>query len=53
MQIIPDDTVLELTTQLTAFITANALIIIGVIAFAVGVAFVTRWFTKSTRRIKA
>jgi len=53
MDIFPADTVTQIATTLQETLTANVLIVIGVIALAVAVAFVTRWFTKSTRRIKA
>lgn len=53
MEVLPATTVTVLTTQLTTFITDNALIIVGVIALGVGLAFVLRWFNKGTRRIKA
>lgn len=53
MDILPATTVTTLTTTLQEYLTDNALIVIGVVAVAVAVAFVVRWFTKSTRRIKA
>jgi hypothetical protein len=53
MEVLPETTVALLTTALTAAITANALVIIGVIAFAVSIRFVMRWFTKSHKSVKA
>jgi len=53
MEVLPATTVADLSTALQATLTANVLIVIGVIGLAVGIAFVTRWFNKSTKRIKA
>lgn len=53
MEILPATTVASLTATLQDYLTDNALIVVGVIGVAVAVAFVVRWFTKSTRRIKA
>lgn len=53
MEILPPTTVAAMSTTLQETVTANVLIVVGVIGLAVGIAFVTRWFTKSTRRIKA
>jgi len=53
MEIFPATTVADLLAQLTATVADNIVVIVGVIGLAVGIAFVTRWFTKSTRRIKA
>lgn len=53
MEIFPATTVATLTTQLTATLADNIVVVIGVIGLAVGIAFVTRWFNKSTKRIKA
>lgn len=52
MELLPATTVTVLTTQLTDVVTANALIIVGVLGLAIGIAFVMRWFNKSTRRVK-
>jgi len=53
MDIFPATTVADLSEALQSTLTANVAIIVAVIGLAVGIAFVTRWFTKSTRRIKA
>lgn len=53
MEILPATTVTSLTTTLQTYLTDNALIVVGVIGVGVAVAFVVRWFHKSTRRIKA
>jgi len=53
MEILPATTVSVVTTTLQTYLTDNALIIVGVVAVAVALALVLRWFTKSTRRIKA
>lgn len=53
MDILPATTVTDLSTGLGGTIEANAGVIIGTIALAVGIVFVVRWFNKSTRRIKA
>lgn len=53
MQILPEDTLTTITTQLTGFVSANALVIVGVIGTAVGIGFVMRWFNKSTKKVKA
>ena len=53
MEIFPATTVSTLVTQLTATIANNIVVIVGVIGLAVGIAFVTRWFNKSTKKIKA
>ena len=53
MDILPATTLADLSAALQTTLTANVVIIIGVIGLAVGIAFVTRWFNKSTKRIKA
>lgn len=53
MTIFPTTTVADLIASLTGTIADNIVVIVGVVGLAVGIAFVTRWFTKSTRRIKA
>lgn len=53
MEIIPDTAVTTITTQFGAIVAANAVAVIGVLALGVAVAFVVRWFNKSTRRLKA
>lgn len=51
--IIPASAVTTFGDQLFSVIAANALAVIGVLALGVAVAFVIRWFNKSTRRVKA
>lgn len=53
MEILPATTLTVVTTQVTEALADNALIIVGVLAFGVGLSLVMRWFNKSTRRIKA
>jgi len=53
MEIFPATTVADLTAGLTATLADNIVVIIGVVALSVAITFVVRWFTKSTRRIKA
>lgn len=53
MELLPATTVTVLTTTVGDLVAANALIIVGVLATGVGIAFAMRWFNKSTRRIKA
>lgn len=53
MTIFPTDTVADLTAGLTSTISGNIAVIIGVVALAVGITFVVRWFNKSTKKIKA
>lgn len=53
MNILPADTVEEISTALQTTLTANVVVIIAVIGLAVGIVFVTRWFNKTTKRIKA
>lgn len=53
MEVLPETTVAVLLGQLNTALTDNAVVIIGVIALGVAVAFVVRWFHKGTRRIKA
>lgn len=50
---LPATTLAVITAAVTDAVTANGLIIVGVLGLAVGVTFVMRWFNKSTRRIKA
>lgn len=52
MELFPATTLATLTTQLTETIGANILIIVGVIGLAVAVGFVTRYFNKSTKKIR-
>ena len=51
--IIPATAATDLGTQLFAVIGANVVAIVGVIFLGVAVTFVLRWFSKSTRRVKA
>lgn len=51
--IFPASTLQTITTTLFAVIASNIVVIIGVLALAVGVTFVTRHFHKSTKKIKA
>lgn len=53
MEIFPATTVADLTAGLTSTISENIVVIVGVVALAVGIVFVTRWFNKSTKKIKA
>ena len=53
MEILPATTVADFSTSLQTTITENVAVIIGVIGLAVGIAFVTRWFNKGTKKIKA
>lgn len=53
MEVLPPATVTTLTGQVTSVIADNAVVVVGVIAFGVAIAFVIRWFNKGTRRIKA
>jgi len=53
MDILPATTVADISTALQTTLTANVGIIVAVIGLAVGIAFVVRWFNKTTRRIKA
>lgn len=53
MTIFPATTVADLSASLTSTIAGNIAVIVGVVALAVGIVFVTRWFNKSTKRIKA
>lgn len=53
MNILPADTVEELSTALQTTITANVVVIIAVLGLAIGIAFVVRWFNKTTKKIKA
>ena len=51
--IFPAETLATSTTTLFAGIADNILVIVGVIALGVGVAFVTRHFAKAHNKIKA
>lgn len=53
MDLIPATTVTVLTTTVGDIVAANALVIVGVLATGVGIAFAMRWFNKATRRVKA
>lgn len=51
--ILPANTLTTMVTQLFAVIADNVLVIVGVVALAVGIRFVTRWFSKATSKVKA
>ena len=51
--IIPTTAPATLTTTFGDIVSANAVAILGVLFLGVAVAFVVRWFNKSTRRLKA
>lgn len=53
MSIVPADAVTILTTQLTTLITANSIAIVSVLAFAVGLRLIMKWFDRSTKRVRA
>lgn len=53
MEILPDTTVADITAVLAPIIGNNVVVIVGVIALGVAIAFIVRWFHKGTRRIKA
>lgn len=53
MEIIPSTAPVDLTTTFGTYVAANAIAIVGVLFIGVVVAFVVRWFNKSTRRLKA
>jgi len=52
MELLPATTVTVITGQLTDTVAANALVIVGVLALGIAVAFAMRWFNKATRRVK-
>ena len=49
MQIFGTTTVADFITGLLAVLTANIGVIVGILAFSVGVAWVTRHFSKATK----
>jgi len=53
MEIFPADTLTTLVANITELIADNVVVVLAVLGFAIGVAFVTRWFSKSTKKIKA
>jgi len=53
MQVLPATTLATITETFGETLAANAVVIVGVIALAVGITFVVRWFNKGTKRIKA
>jgi len=52
MEILPTTTVTTITTGMLDVVTDNIGAILGVLAFGMGVTFVTRWFRKSTNKAK-
>lgn len=52
MQIFPTTTVADFTASLTTVIAANIVVVLGVVGLAVGIKFVTRYFNRTTNRIK-
>lgn len=53
MEIVPANATTLLSTTFTDIVAANAVAILSVLFVGVVVAFVVRWFNKSTRRLKA
>lgn len=53
MEIVPDTAPATLTTTFGTIVAGNIVGILGVLFIGVAVAFVVRWFNKSTRRLKA
>lgn len=53
MEILPLDSVFEFTSIFTDVIQVNMLVIIGVVALAVGIVFVVRWFWNSVEIFKS
>ena len=51
--ILPANTLATGTSVLLDVITANVLVIVGVVFLAVAIKFITRWFGKSTSKLKA
>ena len=51
--IIPASAVTTLSGTFGDLVAANAVAILGILFFGVAVAFVVRWFNKSTKRLKA
>lgn len=49
MDIFPSTAVSDMTTGILAVVTANIAVVLGVLAFTVGVKWVTRHFGKATR----
>jgi predicted DNA-binding protein with PD1-like motif len=49
MQIVPLTAAADLVTQLTTFVTANAVAIVGVMFVGISVTFIMRWFRKSSK----
>jgi len=50
--IIPATSVTTLATTFGDLVAANAVAILGILFFGVVVAFVMRWFNKSTKKLK-
>lgn len=49
MNIFPATTVSDMTSGILAVVTANIAVVLGVLAFTVGVRWVTKHFGKATR----
>lgn len=49
MDIFPVDAVTDMTTGILAVVTANIAVVLGVLAFTVGIKWVTKHFGKATR----
>lgn len=51
--VFPTDTLATITTTLFQVIADNVTVLVAIVALAIGVVFVMRWFNKSHKKIKA
>lgn len=51
MSLFPVTAVADLTTGILDVVTDNMGVVLGVLAFAIGVGLVTRWFKRGTSKI--
>lgn len=50
--VLPENTVGDITTRIQQYLLNNMLVVVGVIAVVVAIAFIVRWYYKSTEKVR-